>query len=67
MVDNIPEKADFEKALNAWLLEAEKEGILLSIFARMIYTHGIGDYPGPFPPDGHLLRSDVRKLSAVRR
>jgi hypothetical protein len=48
MAENIPEKADFEKALHAWLLEAEKEGNpFIDIRADDLHAR-IGDYPGPF-------------------
>ena len=48
MVDNVPEKADFEKALNAWFLEAEKqENPFIDIRADDLHAR-VGDYPGPF-------------------
>ena len=48
MVDSIPEKADFEKALKEWFLEAEKEeNPFIDIRADDLHAR-IGDYPGPF-------------------
>ena len=48
MVDSIPEKADFEKALNDWFLEAEKEeSPFVDIRADDLHAR-VGDYPGPF-------------------
>ena len=48
MVDNPPEKADFEKALNAWFLEVEKEeNQFVDIRADDLHAR-VGDYPGPF-------------------
>ena len=48
MVDSIPEKADFEKALKEWFLEAEKEeNPFVDIRADDLHAR-IGDYPGPF-------------------
>ena len=48
MANNIPEKADFEKALNAWFLEAEKqENPFIDIRADELHAR-VGDYPGPF-------------------
>ena len=47
MVDSIPEKTDFEKALNDWFLEAEKEeNPFVDIRADDLHAR-IGDYPGP--------------------
>ena len=48
MVDSIPEKADFEKALKEWFLEAEKEeSPFVDILADDLHAR-IGDYPEPF-------------------
>jgi 5-methylcytosine-specific restriction protein A len=48
MTGDIPEKADFEKALADWFLEAEKEeNIFVDIRADDLHAR-IGDYPGPF-------------------
>ena len=48
MVDNVPEKADFEKALNTWFLEAEKdENPFIDIRADDLHAR-VGEYPGPF-------------------
>jgi 5-methylcytosine-specific restriction protein A len=48
MADKLPEKADFEKALNEWFLEAEKaENQFVDIRADDLHAR-IGDYPGPF-------------------
>jgi hypothetical protein len=48
MTDGIPEKTDFEKALEAWFLEAEKdENPFVDIRADELHSR-VGDYPGPF-------------------
>jgi hypothetical protein len=48
MTDGIPEKPDFEKALNAWFREAEQEEIpFVDIRADDLHAR-VGDYPGPF-------------------
>ena len=48
MADNIPEIADFEKALNDWFCDAEKEGLpFINIRADDLHAR-VGDYPGPF-------------------
>ncbi len=48
MTGYIPEKADFEKALADWFIEAEKEeNIFVDIRADDLHAR-VGDYPGPF-------------------
>ena len=48
MTEGIPEKADFEKALNAWFREAEQEeNPFVDIRADELHAR-VGDYPGPF-------------------
>jgi 5-methylcytosine-specific restriction protein A len=48
MTEGIPEKADFEKALNDWFREAEQEeSPFVDIRADELHSR-IGDYPGPF-------------------
>jgi hypothetical protein len=48
MTEGIPEKANFEKALDAWFREAEQEeNPFVDIRADELHAR-IGDYPGPF-------------------
>jgi hypothetical protein len=48
MTEGIPEKADFEKALDDWFREAElEESPFVDIRADELHSR-IGDYPGPF-------------------
>ena len=48
MTDGIPQKADFEKVLNAWFREAElEENPFVDIRADDLHAR-VGDYPGPF-------------------
>ena len=48
MAENIPEKADFQKALGAWLNEAQEAGNpFVDIRADELHSR-VGDYPGPF-------------------
>ncbi len=48
MTEGIPEKADFEKALDVWFREAEhEENPFVDIRADELHAR-IGDYPGPF-------------------
>jgi len=48
MTDGIPEKADFDKAINDWFRQEEKEeNPFVDIRADELHSR-IGDYPGPF-------------------
>jgi hypothetical protein len=48
MTTGIPEKTDFETALNDWFLEADKEeNPFVDIRADELHAR-VGDYPGPF-------------------